>query len=66
MILLYALALYIVVGLVTALAFVGVGLARVLPHGATATLGARILFLPGATLLWPLVLHRWLRARREP
>ena len=50
-------------GLVTALAFVIFGLSRVLPHGMTASLGARILFIPGATALWPYVLIRWLQAQ---
>ena len=31
---------------------------------APVTLGARILLLPGATALWPLVLSRWLKSRR--
>ena len=30
---------------------------------ATASLGARILFIPGAMALWPCVLVRWLRVR---
>ena len=64
MILLYLLALYVLIGFVTAIAFVSVGLPRVLPHGMTASCGARILFVPGATALWPLVLSRWLKARR--
>jgi hypothetical protein len=63
MILLYALALYLAIGLATAVAFVSVGLSQVLPHSMTASLGARILFIPGATVLWPYVLMRWLRAR---
>ena len=63
MILLYAFALYLLIGLVTAVAFVSFGLATVLPHSMTASLGARILFIPGATALWPYVLARWLQAR---
>jgi hypothetical protein len=63
MILLYALALYASIGLVTALAFVTFGLSRVLASATTASLGARILFIPGAAALWPYVLLRWLRAR---
>jgi hypothetical protein len=57
------LALYAVVGAVTALAFVTFGLARVLPPGTPVTVGARVLLLPGATLLWPYVLLRWVEAR---
>ena len=36
-------------GLLTALAFVTFGVTRVLPVPAAATLGARILLIPGAT-----------------
>ena len=55
---------YVVVGLLAGLAFVVVGVASVQP--APVTIGARILLLPGATALWPLVLARWLAARRAP
>jgi hypothetical protein len=63
MILLYALELYLLIGLATALAFVSFGIAHVLPHGMTASLGARLLIIPGAAALWPYVLMRWLQAR---
>jgi hypothetical protein len=53
--------LYVVVGLVTGVAFVVAGVTAVQP--APVTLGARILLLPGATALWPLVLSRWLKSR---
>lgn len=63
-ILLGALAAYALAGLVTAIAFVTVGLSAVLPS-TRVTVGARLLFLPGAAALWPLVLRRWLEARRS-
>ena len=63
MILFCALTIYALIGLVTAVAFVSVGLAQVLPHAMTASLGARVLFIPGAAALWPYVLVRWLQAR---
>lgn len=66
MILLYGLALYALFGIVTAVAFVIFGVARVLPLSATMTAGARILILPGAAALWPYVLMRWLKARGAP
>jgi hypothetical protein len=62
-IVLYGLAFYAVIGVVTAVLFVSFGVARVLPHAATVTAGARILFLPGAAALWPYVLIRWLSSR---
>jgi putative effector of murein hydrolase LrgA (UPF0299 family) len=60
---LYALALYAAAGAVTALAFVSIGLARVLHPPVPATIGARILLLPGAFALWPYILIRWFKAR---
>ena len=66
MILLYGLLLYLLVGLATAAAFVSFGVERVLPHAATMTVGARILLLPGATVLWPYVINRWLNSHRVP
>jgi hypothetical protein len=58
------LAFYVLVGAVTALAFVTFGIARVLPAGTPVTLGARALLMPGAALLWPYVLLRWVKAVR--
>jgi hypothetical protein len=63
---LWALGVYVAVGAVTALAFVTVGVTRVLEHPAPVTVGARILFIPAATALWPLVLRRWLKAGHRP
>jgi hypothetical protein len=60
-IILDVLAFYAVIGVVTALAFVTFGIARVLPAGTPVTLGARVLLMPGAALLWPYVLLRWLK-----
>ena len=62
MIVLDVLTLYAVTGAVTALAFVTFGIARVLPAGTPVTVGARVLLMPGAALLWPYVLLRWTRA----
>jgi hypothetical protein len=50
-------ALYLAAGLVTALAFVSVGVTRV--QRAPVSLGARLLLVPAATALWPFVLCRW-------
>lgn len=56
-----AVGLYVAIGLVTGAAFVVFGVTAV--QSAPVTIGARILLLPGATALWPLVLSRWLRSR---
>lgn len=62
MILVYGLALYIAAGAVIAAAFVTFGISRVAPFAATP--GARMLFFPGAILLWPYVAVRWMRGPR--
>lgn len=67
-ILLYAAALYAAAGIVTAVAFAAFGVARAQP--AAMSLGARILIVPGAAVLWPYVLASWaavvLRQRLSP
>ncbi|MEZ5332778.1 MAG: hypothetical protein R2991_12170 [Thermoanaerobaculia bacterium] len=52
---------YLALGLAVAIGFVARGLARIDARGTGATWGFRLLVLPGCTLLWPLVLKRWLR-----
>lgn len=54
---------YGLVGLAFALAFVARGAARIDPAAQDMPLSARLLLLPGATLLWPLMLTKWLRHR---
>jgi hypothetical protein len=61
-IVLEVLALYALIGLVTAILFVTLGVSHVL--GASVTMPARILWLPAAAALWPFVLVRWLTARK--
>lgn len=57
---------YLGLGLVFALVFVTRGVDRIDPVAADGTRGFRILILPGATLLWPLLLRRWAGGTREP
>jgi hypothetical protein len=64
MIVLYAIAVYVAIGLVSAVAFVTVGVTQV-TH-CSVTMGARILLLPGATVFWPYILARWLKSYRTP
>jgi hypothetical protein len=54
-------ALYLGIGLAFALAFVVAGVSVI--ANAPVTVGARILIVPAAAALWPLVLARWRRAR---
>jgi hypothetical protein len=61
MILLSLLVPYVAIGIAVALAFVIIGVTRVQPM--PVTVGARILLLPGAFVLWPLVVARWYKSR---
>jgi hypothetical protein len=62
MIVLYGLAIYAVVGIVAASAFIVAGVSKVLPGPVVLTFGARLLLLPGAFLMWPYVVLRWIKA----
>jgi hypothetical protein len=66
MLFLTAIGLYALAGLLVALAFVTMGVTRVLPHPAPVTIGARILLIPAAAALWPYVLYRWRSACHAP
>ncbi len=55
--------IYLLVGVVLALGFATVGVGRVLPEAGHFTLGARLIVLPAAILLWPVALCRWWSAR---
>lgn len=46
-------------GAITAFAFAIYGASRLVP-GAQLSLGARLLLIPGALMLWPLIVKRWL------
>ncbi len=56
-----AAGLDLLAGLVYALAFVTKGVQRVDPAARGGTWGFRLLILPGAAALWPLLLARWVR-----
>ena len=55
------LEVYLGLGALFALFFVTRGLERVDPDARGASLGFRILIVPGCALLWPFLLARWLR-----
>ncbi|HEV2674329.1 MAG TPA: hypothetical protein VGV37_07285 [Aliidongia sp.] len=52
--------LYGLVGIAVAVGFVTLGILRAMPHAGPVTWGARVLLFPGAMVLWPWVLRRWL------
>ncbi len=61
-----ALGVYVAVGLLFAIAFVSAGAARIDPGARRASLGFRLLILPAAAALWPLLARRWLGGQHEP
>ena len=63
-VLLETLAVYALVGAVTALAFLTWGIGRVLGPAESVSLPARCLLFPGTLVFWPLILARWLRVAR--
>jgi hypothetical protein len=63
---LIALGAYLASGIVFALAFVWFGAGRVDAHAKEGTWGFRLLIIPGAAALWPLLLSRWLCGIHEP
>ena len=58
-----ALGIYLLVGLVFAIPFVFLGAKRVDPAAQQATWGFRLIILPGAAILWPLMWTRWIQGR---
>ena len=64
--LLMALAAYLAAGVAFALAFAAWGVQAIDPAAKGMPMPARLLMLPGATALWPVLLLRWLRGLRPP
>jgi hypothetical protein len=50
---------WLATGLIFAIPFAFFGAQRILPDAASMSLGARILIIPGAAILWPWLLWRW-------
>lgn len=55
----YALGLYVLIGVVIGVPFVLFGVQRIDPSAAGATPGFRAIILPGVIALWPFILKRW-------
>lgn len=54
------LAIYAGIGIVVAIIFVFAGAHKIFDEPAEMTAGARLAILPGAIVLWPIVLKRWI------
>ncbi|HYF33026.1 MAG TPA: hypothetical protein VD993_18000 [Chitinophagaceae bacterium] len=57
-------AAYLAAGLVFAVPFVLKGVTRVDEGAAGSGWGFRIIIIPGTVVFWPLLLKKWLRAKK--
>ncbi len=57
---------YLLFGMLFGIAFVLRGAGRIDPGAREAGWGFRLLILPGAAALWPILLRRWLRGAQAP
>jgi len=55
-----ALGCYFGIGILFAIPFATFGVRKIDPHAAPSGLGFRILIIPGAAFLWPVLLRRWI------
>ena len=60
------LAAYLALGLAFALVFVMRGAAAIDPAARSMPLAARLLIVPGAAVLWPLLLWKWFTQTSPP
>ena len=60
------LGFYLACGLVMAIPFVFVGVARIDPHAVRGSWGFRLLIIPGTMAFWPLLLKRWICGVKDP
>lgn len=60
------LGVYALLGILFAIPFVFVGAGRIDPVAKEGTWGFRLLILPGAVALWPLLAKRWLGGTTSP
>lgn len=58
--------IYLAIGVLFGLVFAWRGARSIDPAAAEATWGFRVLIVPGAAALWPLLLARWLRGGSAP
>lgn len=58
--------MYVAIGLVFALIFVFAGVGRIDESAKGAPLAFRLLIIPGAAALWPMLLMRWARGQPPP
>ena len=63
---LIGMGVYLVCGFSFALPFAFLGVGRIDPHASRGSWGFRLLIIPGAAALWPILLRRWASGVHEP
>jgi len=58
--------IYAAIGVVSAGLFVTLGISRIDHQATGGTIGFKLIILPAAAGLWPLLLARWVRGTGEP
>ena len=58
----YLISIYLLIGFGFSVAFVVVGFRKIDPSAENAGIFVRLLWLPGALLLWPYLLTKWIRS----
>jgi hypothetical protein len=58
--------IYVVIGLVFAVAFVTIGIGRIDSAAKGSPVMFRLLILPGVAAFWPVLLKRWLGGQVQP
>ncbi len=61
-----ALTVYLLIGVVVAIALVARGVQRIDPAAREGSLGFRLAIFPGCVALWPWLLRRWLGGQTTP
>jgi len=54
------LGIYFTIGIVFSLVFFVIGYKKLLPESEGTRFWVRILWMPGATAIWPILIYKWL------
>ena len=57
--------IYLICGLIFAFAFVIKGADKIDESAQDATIGFKIIIIPGTMVFWPLLLNKWLKAVKK-
>ena len=57
-------AVYLLIGLIFAIIFVLRGAVKIDPNVQGTSFLFRLMLIPGATLLWPVMLKKWIKASK--